>query len=226
MTALAKGKPGANRAGETPIPARLSFPVKGGVIIYQGALVALNAGYLAPATSAAGLVVIGRAVPKATVDNSAGADGAVTCEVEQGAILFENSAAGDAIAQADAGAVCYAVDDQTVAKTSNNGARSVAGRVVGIEGTRVRVLCGLAVDRAAPPTIQAGTATLVAGTVTVAGVAITATSRIQVTRKTGAGTLGNLSAPSGSRTTGASGSFVINSDQSSETSTVDYLIVG
>lgn len=74
--------------------------------------------------------------------------------------------------------------------------------------------------------IQKGRVTLVGGTATVSGVSITATSRILLTRNTTSGTLGNLSAPDASRTPGAAGSFVVNSDQATESSTVDWLIVG
>lgn len=66
-----------------------------------------------------------------------------------------------------------------------------------------------------------GTATLTAGTVTVAQ-GVPTGSTIQVTRNTPGGTLGNLSAPSASRT---SSQFVINSSSGTETSTVDWTIV-
>lgn len=69
-----------------------------------------------------------------------------------------------------------------------------------------------------------GTATLVGGTVTVSAVALSATAVIQLTRNTPGGTAGNLSAPSASRVPGSSGSFVINSDSGTDTSTVDWRI--
>lgn len=72
---------------------------------------------------------------------------------------------------------------------------------------------------------QAGIATLVAGTVTVSSVRISAsTVRILVSRNTPAGTVGDLSAPSANRAT--AGTFVINSATNADTSTVDWLIVG
>lgn len=89
-----------------------------------------------------------------------------------------------------------------------------------------------AVDKTKLDTLQGGTAVLSSGTVTVSTANITASSRIVVTQKTAAGTTGTrLQAPSGSRTPGTPGSFVINSVDTSgvvvatDTSTVDYLIL-
>ena len=75
---------------------------------------------------------------------------------------------------------------------------------------------------------QRGTATLVAGTVTVTGVAITSNSTIMLTRNTPGGTVGDLDARDSNRTAGdpATGQFIITSDSGTDTSTVDYLIIG
>lgn len=69
-----------------------------------------------------------------------------------------------------------------------------------------------------------GTATLVAGTVTVPATGLTANSVILLGRNTPGGTLGNLSAPDASRVVGTS--FDIDSDDVADVSTVDYLVVG
>ena len=74
--------------------------------------------------------------------NTGGADGAETVEVERGIFRFENSAAGDAIGLADIGKRCYLVDDQTVAKTSDNGSRSRAGQVIDVDAQGVWVQVG------------------------------------------------------------------------------------
>lgn len=78
------------------------------------------------------------------------------------------------------------------------------------------------------PPVKAGTATLVAGTVTVEGVTLSAESSIALSYNTPGGTTGTLSAPSASRVAGSNGtgSFVINSSSSSDTSTVDWHITG
>lgn len=72
---------------------------------------------------------------------------------------------------------------------------------------------------------QAGTtANMVGGTVAVTGVRLTTSSRILMSVNTVGGTPGNLKTTA--RTPGAAGSFNIVSSSGSETSTVDYLIVG
>jgi hypothetical protein len=77
----------------------------------------------------------------------------------------------------------------------------------------------------APQAIQKGTATLSGGTVTVTGVTLTANSVIMHSRNTTGGTPGNLSAPAASRNT-STGQFVIQSSSGTETSTVDWVIIG
>lgn len=138
MTALAAARNTKAREGDI-----FDFPVKGSTTVYQGGLVALNAGYAAPGATATGLIAIGRA--EETVAN-AGADGAATVRVRRGLFKWGNSSAGDAIAQADAGAVCYIVDDQTVAKTSATNTRSAAGLIVAVDADGVWVQTGLGLN--------------------------------------------------------------------------------
>jgi hypothetical protein len=117
----------------------ISVPVAATKKIYAGSLVAASAtGYATPGAVAATLTYLGRAEEQ--VDNSAGADGAKAVLVRTGkAFKFKNSAA-DAVTQASLGKVCYIVDDETVAATSDTGARSAAGKVVGVEADGVWVL--------------------------------------------------------------------------------------
>ncbi len=68
-----------------------------------------------------------------------------------------------------------------------------------------------------------GTATLAGGTVTVNTTAVTATSLIFLSVNTPAGTQGTVSAPTASITAGTS--FVINSSNALDTSTVNWMIV-
>lgn len=147
MTALTAAKL-MPRYGSNPIPVRQTRPVKAGVKIYPGAGVVLNGGYLAPASAALALISVGVADPSngQVVDNSAGADGALECDVIPGVFKFNNSAAGDAIVQADIGKDCYWVDDQTVAKTDGTGTRSRAGKIhdLNSDGTvQVQLAIGL-----------------------------------------------------------------------------------
>lgn len=117
----------------------LDFPVAANTTCWQGGLAVLNAGYVAPGSAAVGLVAVGRFEETA----SAVSAGDANVRVKPGTFKFANSAAGDAIAQADVGAACYIVDDQTVAKTDGAGARSRAGLIVAVDADGVWVQIGL-----------------------------------------------------------------------------------
>lgn len=84
-------------------------------------------------------------------------------------------------------------------------------------------LNGLAFPAAGGAADIAGTATLVAGTVTVPTTNITALSKVFFSRNTPGGTVGELSAPGASIVAGTS--FVINSDNALDTSTVNWWFV-
>ncbi len=133
MAALTKERDTAERNN----PRRRRVPVAGNTKIWTGALVVLAAGYAAPASAALNLVGLGRAAE--TVDNVGGAAGAQTVEVDRGVFRYANSAAGDAITQADIGKPAYAVDDQTVAKTDGAGTRSAIGTVYDVDAGGVWV---------------------------------------------------------------------------------------
>jgi hypothetical protein len=115
----------------------LDFPVKANTKIFQGTLVVLDAGYAAPGRTAVGLIAVGMCLE--TVDNTGGAAGALKVRVDQGTFQFANSSAGDLIAQADVGADCFIVDDQTLAKTNGTNTRSRAGKITAVESTGVWV---------------------------------------------------------------------------------------
>ena len=134
--ALSKARNTPMRKGEV-----FGFPVKAGAVIHQGALVVLNGGYAAPGSTATGLIAIGRA--EAEADNSAGANGDIQVEVRRGVFQFGNSASGDLIAQANAGADCYMVDDETVALTNGSNTRSRAGQIAAVDDDGVWVQIGL-----------------------------------------------------------------------------------
>lgn len=108
--------------------------------IYQGALVVLNSsGYAEPGATATGKIALGRAAH--FVDNTAGSNGDLFVDVEEGVFQYGNSTSTDEITIAQIGSVCFIVDDQTVAKTSSSGTRSVAGyvRAVDADGVWVQV---------------------------------------------------------------------------------------
>lgn len=134
MAALSAPRSTKERAGEV-----FDFPVKANTTCYQGGLAVLDAGYLAPGRTATGLVAVGRFEE----GGAAVSAGDVKLRVKRGTFKFANSAAGDAIAQADVGADCYIVDDQTVAKTNGTNTRSRAGQVIAVDADGVWVQVGL-----------------------------------------------------------------------------------
>jgi hypothetical protein len=115
----------------------LVVPVAADTVIYAGALVVNNAGYAAPGSEAATLVALGCA--EEAVDNDGGAAGAKSVSIRRGTFKFKNSASTDLIALTELGKDVYIVDDQTVAKTSDSSARSVAGKCRGVDADGVWV---------------------------------------------------------------------------------------
>jgi hypothetical protein len=116
----------------------LAIPAKANVKINQGAFVVFDAGVAAPGRTAVGLIAAGKATDK-TYDNTGGALGAIIVKVERGTFRWANSSAGDLITQADVGADCFIVDDQTVAKTNGGATRSRAGKILAVEAAGVWV---------------------------------------------------------------------------------------
>lgn len=122
-------------------PEKRYLPVAASTKIYAGSQVALNAsGYAVPASADPTLRIMG--IADAQADNSAGTAGAIYVTVLRGCFGLVNSSSTDAISATDIGALCYAADDQTVARTSNRGARPVVGRVQFIENSLVYVEVG------------------------------------------------------------------------------------
>jgi hypothetical protein len=121
--------------------------VAAATVIYAGALVMRNAGgYLVKGQTATGLVGVG--VADARADNAAGANGAITARYRAGSFRFANSTAADAITIAEVGDVCYAVDDQTVAKTHATNTRSAAGIIEAVDAQGVWVRLDEALTKA------------------------------------------------------------------------------
>ncbi len=115
------------------------------VTAYKGALIVLDTadGFAKPATTAQGLVALGiAAMSEPSVSTTGIASGVKKIPVKTGIALLANSADGDAIANAQRGAPCYIVDDQTVAKTDGDGTRSVAGTVEEVVSAGVWVRIG------------------------------------------------------------------------------------
>lgn len=228
--ALTKGKKTPQLNGTQVVPMMFDLPMKADAVIYSGGVVCTDStGYAIPGDEALGLIV--RGVAQESKSNAGGASGDKRVRVFAGCFKLKNSTAGEAIAITGVGKNCYLVDDEQVSKTDASGTRSLAGVVVAVDTDGVWVLLGISAP--AQTALQAGTATLVAGTVTVTGAKLTSGSKIVATRNTKAGaSVGvDLEIPSASRNVG-DGEFVINSinaDKSVETddtSTVDWLVIG
>ncbi|EHD21548.1 MULTISPECIES: hypothetical protein [Brenneria] len=123
-----------HRAGQL-----FAVPIAQATEIFGGHLIAANAGgFAVPATATAAQVTLG--VSDGWVDNSTGENGDADAIVRRGrAWLFANYG-GDAVTQAQVGQDCFVVDSQTVAKTSNENARPIAGKVQAISADGVWVL--------------------------------------------------------------------------------------
>jgi len=133
MTALTAPRNTPERVG--PIQA---YPVKAGVILYQGGIAALDAtGYAVPASTAANLVAIGRV--EQTVDNSAGANGKATVEVRSGVFALANDTT-NAVTQAHVGRPVKLLDDATASSASSGVA---VGTCLALDGNIVWVKVGL-----------------------------------------------------------------------------------
>ncbi len=106
--------------------------------VFQGGLagIDLSTGLVrkVPAGGDPNMLLVGTFVENKTV--TSGGRTLVRLFRELSAIWLANSAGGDAIAAANVGQLCYAVDDQTVALTSNGSTRSVAGRVWDVDATK------------------------------------------------------------------------------------------
>ena len=117
----------------------IDVPVASAVQILAGTLVAASAtGFATPGATATTLAYLGMA--DANVDNSAGADGAVSVPVRRGKAFKWANDGGDPVTQASLGRACFIVDNQTVAKTNGANTRSQAGIVVGLDADGVWVL--------------------------------------------------------------------------------------
>jgi hypothetical protein len=134
VTAATKNRNTPSRAGLVR-----GYPIAASVHAFAGAIGVLNAsGFAEPATAATGKIALGRFSRE--LDNTSGADGADTIELERGCFRYANSAGADEIALTDVGQLCYLVDDQTVALTDDTGARSVAGIIDHVDENGVWVM--------------------------------------------------------------------------------------
>ena len=113
--------------------------VAAGQKLFSGTMIALSGtGYAQMGATSTTLVAVG-VLTDGDVDNSAGADGAVECDVSTGVFGPFANAPTDPILPWHIGQNCFMVDNQTVGKNSGGNTRSVAGRIfdVTLEGVWV-----------------------------------------------------------------------------------------
>lgn len=106
--------------------------------LFAGAMLMRDAsGNIVEGQTATGLTGVGRALVR--VDNASGSAGDKTIDYDVGVHRYGNSASADAITKAEIGDLCYAVDDQTVAKTDGSASRSPAGIIEDVDALGVWV---------------------------------------------------------------------------------------
>jgi hypothetical protein len=110
-----------------------AYPVEDDAHIYKGALVALNAaGYLEPASDAAGKVLAGVAYEECDNTLEGHSQGGKTCRVTRDGVF---KLAASSVAQTLVGRKVYVVDDTTVDETTSHSL--LAGVVVEVLSSTV-----------------------------------------------------------------------------------------
>lgn len=127
------------------------LPVAASTKIYANSIVAVNSsGYAVPASADTTLRVVGRA--RAAYDNSSGAAGAITAEVEIGTFDYNIDSGAGAVTSADVGSAVYAKDDNTISRGNGGNTYPVAGFLMNVftppnsTSARAVVLVGFAAD--------------------------------------------------------------------------------
>jgi hypothetical protein len=122
----------ANRLRDSREVNSITTGVKAAIHIFAGALVFNDAGVARGGVPTATTTVLG--VAQGEADNTSGADGAIKVTADRNkAYPFANGASGDLLAPADIGNAVYAIDDNTVGKTSGSATRPIAGTLVSID---------------------------------------------------------------------------------------------
>ena len=207
----------------------LSAKVAADVKIFKGANCGFLGGYLYPWDAVVGLAHPCIAIPNrgTSVDNTGGADGALSCDVEfpEEKILYPfGNDVSTPIAQAHIGGIAYGLDDQTVT-ASPTGASPLGTPWIISDGTGTNLRAGVYVELPAgalaafiadlkadtllAPGMQAVNATLASGTITIAtGIVVASNSEVvplQIGTITGSTNFGSLRELKASRVNGIAG---------------------
>jgi hypothetical protein len=137
MAAATKNRPITGpKTGGFDLPKRFDIAVAASTRIFGGTMVARDFATTGrPACPAVGnnLNKIVHGFAEKEFDNTSGAQGDKTAGIVVTPGWVINSAAADQITDADLFQLAYVVDDQTVARTSNSGARPVAGLILDVD---------------------------------------------------------------------------------------------
>jgi hypothetical protein len=116
-----------------------AYPTTAATVYFAGSIVCISTAtnLAVKGATATTQKCVGRAARR--YDSAAGD---AVLEAEAGIFRFANSSAGDLIVLGDVGADCFIVDDQTVAKTNGTNTRSRAGKVVNVDAQGVWVAMG------------------------------------------------------------------------------------
>lgn len=144
MTAMASDRITAERNAEV-----FDLPIAAGAIIYKGAMVAINAaGAAQPPQNAGSVQIVGVAqignsdfIPSGSSQPGQFPTGGLVTDGSgpfarvrrRKQFAFANSTGADLITSANFSAIAYAVDDQTVALTSNGGTRLAVGTIRSVD---------------------------------------------------------------------------------------------
>lgn len=125
--------------GGVAIPRKNERPVRNGVTLYKGGMVAADsagnyvpAGNANAATACQGVLMEVDAVNETVTGNAAGTE---LARLTVGIFWFDNSAGVSAVTAANLGQICYAVDDETVSLDDANGTLLPAGVVTDVDAT-------------------------------------------------------------------------------------------
>ena len=158
MTALAA--PRKDMANKGNILLDFGYPAKATKVFYGGAMVAVGTdGYLIPATSTAGGVVVGVAELEnhPSLDTTGQADGFFTVVARLGVFPFKIGTSTDAVTIADVGHDVYALDDQTISRLGTSG-RPKAGRLFLVDTVASLAWVGIGVEQPGVSGSSGGTA--------------------------------------------------------------------
>lgn len=108
--------------------------------VYRGSIALLRNGFVLAATSPLSTDVCLGLVEDAgpgVIDgapgvSNTGASGAVTVDIATGSFFLAAGSGADAITQANVGASCYVINENTVGLTNGGGTRPVAGEIMGL----------------------------------------------------------------------------------------------